>query len=221
MIKLSKRLESISKHVDSNDLIADIGCDHALLDIYLAINKGVKKIIASDIITTAIEGAKANVLKYGVAEKIILKLGDGLSTIDDDIDTIIISGMGYNKIIKIFEDSNKTKQIKKIIIQSNNKVDVIRKYFNSIGFKVESEELVKDNDIIYTIIEYKTGKEKLNKRQLKFGPKLLIEKNELFFEKLENEIKKEKIIYELMPINHFFKRLILNSKIKLLKKERS
>ena len=35
MIKISKRLEAISSLVPINSNIIDIGCDHALLDIYL------------------------------------------------------------------------------------------------------------------------------------------------------------------------------------------
>ena len=39
MIKLSKRLSIVASLIDSNNII-DVGCDHGLLDIYLAqINK--------------------------------------------------------------------------------------------------------------------------------------------------------------------------------------
>ena len=34
-MKLSKRLKAISEFIDNEDRIIDIGCDHALLDIYL------------------------------------------------------------------------------------------------------------------------------------------------------------------------------------------
>ena len=36
MIKLSKRLEKIAELVEKDDTVLDIGCDHALLDIYLS-----------------------------------------------------------------------------------------------------------------------------------------------------------------------------------------
>ena len=49
MIKISKRLETISSLVPINSSIIDIGCDHALLDIYLIEKKIAKKAIASDI----------------------------------------------------------------------------------------------------------------------------------------------------------------------------
>ena len=34
-IKLSKRLNEIAKLVNKDSILADVGCDHALLDIYL------------------------------------------------------------------------------------------------------------------------------------------------------------------------------------------
>ncbi len=45
MIKISKRLEAISSLVPINSKVIDIGCDHALLDIYLIQNNNNLKII--------------------------------------------------------------------------------------------------------------------------------------------------------------------------------
>ena len=66
MINLSPRLKLISDFVPLDSKVMDIGCDHGLLDIYLYQNKNkkVKKIIASDInssaLNNAIENIKAN-----------------------------------------------------------------------------------------------------------------------------------------------------------------
>ena len=37
-MRLSKRLKAITEFVDKEDRIIDIGCDHALLDIYIKEN---------------------------------------------------------------------------------------------------------------------------------------------------------------------------------------
>ena len=64
MIKISKRLEAISSLLPINSNIIDIGCDHALLDIYIFQNNIANKIIASDINPNALKNANANIKKY-------------------------------------------------------------------------------------------------------------------------------------------------------------
>ena len=63
MIKLSTRLATIASLIPLNSNIIDVGCDHALLDIYLYQNKMAKKIIASDINENALSNAKTNIKK--------------------------------------------------------------------------------------------------------------------------------------------------------------
>ena len=55
--KLSKRLETVASYVDDNAKLVDIGCDHGLLDIYLAQNRKNITIIASDINKNALDNA--------------------------------------------------------------------------------------------------------------------------------------------------------------------
>ena len=43
-MRLSKRLKAITEFVDKEDRIIDIGCDHALLDIYIKENIKNRKI---------------------------------------------------------------------------------------------------------------------------------------------------------------------------------
>ena len=93
-IKLNKRLETVASLVDNNRSVIDIGCDHAFLSIYIVLNKSPKKVIASDNKEGPLEGAKENLKQYGVSEAVKLKLGNGVDPIEEDIDTIVISGMG-------------------------------------------------------------------------------------------------------------------------------
>ena len=138
MIKLSNRLEKIASLVDKEDFVIDIGCDHALLDIYLS-EKYNKAYYASDLRNSALEMAKDNIKKYN-SNKVILKCGNGLDSIDNDnINTIIISGMGYQTIIKILSNKKKLKNISKIIIQSNTNPEFIRKYMINNGYYIDKE----------------------------------------------------------------------------------
>ena len=90
-IKLSKRLSVIASFVLKDAVIADIGCDHALLDIYLSKNNIIKKSLAIDITKGALNQADKNIKLYN-AKNIETRLSDGFEKIDikDNIKNPII-----------------------------------------------------------------------------------------------------------------------------------
>ena len=101
-MKISDRLKELSTFVDENDNLIDIGCDHALLDIYLCDEYKNLKVIASDIHEGALKSAEKNIDKFKMNNRIDLRLGDGLTIVNaDEIDTILIAGMGFNTIKRI------------------------------------------------------------------------------------------------------------------------
>ena len=223
MIKLSKRLNAISKMVDNNSVIADIGCDHALLDIYLLQSKKIKKSIACDITEGALNQARKNVNTYKI-NGIDLRLADGLDRIykKDNVNTIILSGLGDNKIINILMNNiDKLSDINSIIIQSNTNILKIRKALVSINYYIEDEVLIKENNIIYTIIKFKRGIKKYSKKELNYGPILLKTKDYLFKELILDEINSNNRIIKKLKnknlrkkIKLFFKNIYLKTLLK-------
>ena len=190
MIKLSIRLATIASLVPLNTNIIDIGCDHALLDIYLYQSKKVKKIIASDINENALNNARDNIEKYKLANVIETRLGNGLDTLKDkdNIDTIIISGMGAHTVVGILKNNlNKLKNVSTIIIQSNTKLAFLRKEVTKLNYKIQDEEIIKDSNKVYTIIKFVKGKQRYNQKQLYFGPILLQKNSKLFQEHNQQE----------------------------------
>lgn len=220
-IKLSKRLKCIADMVDNNSVMADIGCDHALLDIYLSQNDVIKKSIACDITIGALDQAKKNIAINGI-KNIETRLGDGLDVIEDsdDVNTIVMSGLGDQKITNILSNNiNKLETINCIIIQSNTGAHKIRKYVSSIGYYITDETLVKERNIIYTVIKFIKGKKNYNKKELFFGPIILENKNDLFNELLNNYISKNNYIIKRLPKSKFIKRIKLKIANKKIKKE--
>ena len=217
MIKLSKRLEKIASFVDNGASVVDIGCDHALLDIYLVLNKKDTKVVASDVNKNALNNAVSNIEKYKLTDKIDTVLSNGLESIDvTGVDTIIISGMGTHTMVGIlYNNLSKLKNIDTIILQSNNDIDFLRKKVTSIGYYIEQEVLVKDKKIIYTIIKFKKGHKFYSYKELYFGPCLLKENSSLFKEKNRLELEKLKIIYPMIPKGHLMYKLKTLRKIRM------
>ena len=220
MINISKRLVSIASLVPINSKIIDIGCDHALLDIYLYQHKISSKIIASDVNINALNNAKENIKKYKLDKYIETRLGNGLDTLNniDDIDTIIISGMGAHTIVGIIKNNlNKLTKINTIIIQSNTKLEFLRKELTKLNYKIENEIMVEDNKKIYTIIKFTKGRERYNKKELFFGPILLKEKSNLFLKYNETELEKLQLLLKLLPKNHLVEKYKIKKEIRLYK----
>ncbi len=216
MINLSKRLEKIASYIDKEDIVLDVGCDHALLDIYLS-KKYSKIYYASDLRESALDMAKANIKKYD-SHKVILKCGNGLEPLKEceGVDTVIISGMGYMSIINILKSINRT-NIKKLVIQSNSNPEKVRKFILKKGFYIDKETVVLDRNIYYIVTSYKRGKRKYSKYEKEIG--ILTGKD--LDKYLDVEIKKNLLLLKVVPKSYIFKRLEIRNRIKYLNKKKN
>lgn len=219
-MRLSKRLKAITDFASDNSKIIDIGCDHALLDIYLYENFKNVKVIASDIHEGAVKQASKNIKKYNLDGKIDLRLGDGLDVIEkNEVDTIIISGMGFYTIEDILTNPEKLEGINTIIIQSNTDIVKLRKFVIKLGFKIEREALVKDKDIIYTVIKFVRGKEKYSYDEIYFGSRILENKDELFYEYYTKKLLKYENLLLQLPKTEIKSRLHHMNLIRIIRKQ--
>lgn len=212
-MKISKRLKSLAGLVTLDDKVADIGCDHALLDVYMIKNNITKKVLIADISENALENGIKNVKKYHLEDKITAKCGNGLDVITDKIDTVIISGMGASTIIKILS-SNKLKQIKKLIIESNNDHFLLRKFLINNGFYISHEAVIYDNGKYYINIMFQRGFKKYSKKELIYGP-ILMNSNKEYFNYL---LKKQTGILENIPKYKIITRIKMRKKVFFLKR---
>ena len=219
-MKINARLKKIGDLVDANSFCLDIGCDHALLDIYLVNQKKNIKAIASDIAEGPVEQARQNIKREHLENEIEVRLGDGLSTYSKEVNTAIISGMGGRSIIGICKNNYKTfKKIDTYILSPNNYQEDVKRFMCKNGYYVENEEFVKDKKFIYQILIFKKGKRKYTKKDYFFGPVFLIKKGPLFREYYEREMKSREILLQLLPKNFRLKRFQIKNEIKMIKNE--
>ena len=217
---ISKRLRAISDFISDNSFILDVGCDHALLDVYCALNKKNVKAIASDIKEGPLAVAKENVKKYDVSSKVTVLLGDGLSTYQTGVDTVVISGLGSSTIVSILNKGSKVlPNIDKLIISSNNDYCFLRKSICDLGFCISDEIMVYDNDKFYPVILFKKGYKVYDYYELKYGPVLLNKMDKDFIGYLNNEKSKLFDIYRMLRLKHMRKRLKVKKDIKFIEKK--
>lgn len=218
-MNIDNRLKRITDFIPSDSYILDVGCDHAFLDIYLALNRNNVKLIASDINENPLKIAKENIKKYNLEDEITLEKADGVSKINDEVDTVVIAGMGTSTINDIINnDLKKLKNVKKIIISSHTSSFELRENMNKKGFKIIDEAVVFDKGKYYEIIVYSNGYEKLSKLDMKYGPIISKRKDEITKAYFNERYLKLIEIYKKIPNGNKKLKDDLNKKIKEIKK---
>ncbi len=207
------RISTIASFITKEDKVADIGCDHAYLAILLIKEKLCDFVIASDINQNALKNAQQNIKKEKLEKEIPIVLSDGLDKIDqDNIDTIVISGMGTSTIFHIIQKVKK-ERIKKIILQSNNDLHWLRKKMPTYGYFLQDEKIIFEKGHYYSIGNY-TQKRKIRKlRELYFG--IYKEEYKEYYQFLYNDLLK---INKKIPFKQFRNKILILYKIYLIKK---
>lgn len=150
---MDNRLKFISGLVSNGCRVADIGTDHSYLPIFLMRNNICKSVIATDIREKPLSVAKKNVEKSG-QKSIDLRLSDGLDLISpDEVDEIIIAGMGGEVISDIIDRADWVKtQKKRLILQPMSRSEDLREFLFRNGFQIITERAVSSDGRIYTVI---------------------------------------------------------------------
>ena len=80
-LELTPRLGLLASWVRPGAKLADVGTDHAYLPVWLMLHGGVSSAIASDLRSGPLQRARENAQAWGVADRLDLRLCDGLSGI--------------------------------------------------------------------------------------------------------------------------------------------
>ena len=219
-MKINDRLKKIGDLVEANSFCLDVGCDHAFLDIYLVQRGENIKAIASDVKEGPLNHARENINKYHLEDKIECRLGNGLDTYSDYVDTIIISGLGGRSMIGIFKSHLEVlKKVNTIILSPNNYQIDVKKFLCKNEFYLANEELVKEGKFIYQILVFSRGKRRYSRREYFFGPVLLEKKGKLFDEYYKRELVSREILIKVLPKNYRWKKFLVKKEIQMLKEE--
>ncbi len=191
---LSKRLKGIISLIETNEII-DIGCDHALIDIYLT-NKGYK--------CTAIDNKESVLINTrkkinNLLDKINVVCSNGLDNYKvNGKETVIIAGMGTNTILDILKNKEFEK-INTLIIQSNNDLYELRKNICKMGYYIDKEITIYDKKY-YNIIRFKRGLKKYCYFDYYFG----LSNDKEYYKYLYDKIYKT---YKNIPYKNIIKKI--------------
>lgn len=151
MAALSRRLQAVAALAEPGKTIADIGCDHGYVGIWL-IQQGIfSKVIAMDVRSGPLETAGKNIALYGLEDAVELRLSDGLHMLElGEADSMICAGMGGALICRILEnDLEKAKAMKQIILQPQSELFMVRRFLRKHGYIIVKEDMVKEDGKYY------------------------------------------------------------------------
>ena len=190
MAILSERLTAVAEMITPGRIVADIGCDHAYLSIYLLKNEICERVIACDINKGPLEIAKSNIAIAGYADQIDVRLADGLKGIKKgEVSSIVIAGMGGRLMGKILDEGRDVLEtVHEIILEPQSEVASLRHFLEDNGYFIVSEEMVFEEGKYYPIIKAEHGSMNLGDEiYYKYGKILLREENPILHQFLIQE----------------------------------
>ncbi len=218
-MELSVRLQAVADMVSKGRRVADIGCDHGYVSIYLCRQRQCEKVIAMDVKKGPLERATTNIQRYGLSEYIDVRLSDGTAALQPgEVDALLMSGMGGRLTIRILEEGfARLGRFEELVLQPQSELFLVRAFLRQQGIKIVDENMVVDDGKYYTVIKAQSiaadsrhikRNEQDGYRDLQggrkycqivedyFGPVLLKKRPEAFLMYLQKEAEKTKQLLE-------------------------
>lgn len=167
--------------------VFDIGSDHGyLLTLIREKNKDIK--------LCGVENKKGPFenLKKGTKNKDInIFLSSGLDSYSKEYNLVTLAGMGFSNIQNIVNAHLEfIDNIDYFLIDSHNFIPSIRTFFINLGYFIENEKIILENDIFYELILFKKGHVEYSNEEIEYGPILLKNKEKLLIDKYNSINKK-------------------------------
>ncbi len=215
-MKLSPRLQTIADMI-RYPILMDIGCDHALLDIYCTVERNIT-CIACDINENALKNARHNIETYHLEDQIDIQRVDGIpDLVFKDPYTVVIAGMGTHTMISILKRASKLPE--QLILQSNKDLELLRREVILLGYQIENEKVVKEGHIYNVIISFLKGSSRYSKKDMWLGPILRKQKEPSTREYYQHLVQKEEKILSHLPKKKLFLRIKTARRKKIIEKE--
>ena len=168
-MELSKRLHAVANLVTPGAIVADVGCDHGYISIYL-VKYGISKhVIALDVNAGPLQRAKSHISQAGYEWEvdspneipyIETRLSDGMKKVTPgEVNCVLIAGMGGPLMVRILSESRDVvKEVSELILQPQSDIGSVRKYLRQIGFTIVMEDMVVEDGKYYPMMKAAGGK---------------------------------------------------------------
>ncbi len=158
-MELNGRLKQIAALIPRCRTLADVGTDHGYIPIYCASHGICESAVAMDINPMPLRSAQNNIAKYGLQDKISVRLSDGLQSLaENEADVIVIAGMGGLLMRDILSRGGSVIGSGTLLaLQPMLAARELREYLYSGGFDICDEYVCREQDKFYNIITARRG----------------------------------------------------------------
>lgn len=158
-MELGKRLTKVADLISPAEVLADVGCDHGYLSIYLVEKKRCQRVIAMDINKGPLQKAEENIHKFGYGDYIETRLSNGLDKLSArEAEGYVCAGMGGPLALEIlWNDRDKVKEMKQIVLQPQSELWLVRRTLSKWGFVVEKEDIECEDGKYYFMMRLRPG----------------------------------------------------------------
>lgn len=187
------RVDKLCAYLDECQTLADVGCDHGYCTLVAFKSGKCKSAIVSDVSAKCLAKAEALLSAYISSGKCRAVVCDGLKQIPENIEQVLIAGMGGEEIIKILKEGFVPR---KFVLQPMKNADKLRSFLIESYCKIIRDDLFFDGKLYYFVIKGERQecgqgvKEQYSELQLKFGRDSLT--NPLLKSYAAGELKKRK-----------------------------
>jgi len=169
-VQLSKRMQAVADMALPGFRVADIGCDHGFVSIYLIQNRIAPYVYAADVRPGPLERAKEHIAAAGLEKCICAVLSDGLAQVPVENERIkeadnrmgvpkkgaqavIAAGIGGRLTIKILNDwPEKTQKLSWMVLEPQSDIHLVRSHLLENGFFLLKEDMVFEDGKFYPIL---------------------------------------------------------------------
>lgn len=150
-VQLSGRLQVLADMVTPGNVVADVGCDHGFLSIYLLEQGIAPRVIAGDVRKGPLSAARDHVAQRGLSAYIETRLSDGLAQyLPGEAQTLVCAGMGGRLMQRILlQNPDVTQAFEELILQPQSELRYFRVFLREQGFVVTDENILCEDGKYY------------------------------------------------------------------------
>lgn len=158
-LSVSARLDAILSLLLPCRELADVCSDHGLVPV-VAVQRGIAaRAIAAELRAPPLDGARSNIARAGVGDRVTVLQGDGLAPLATRaVDAIVIAGVSGELMLRLLDAAPQvTGGLAQWVLQPNQGVETVRAWALAAGLHLRAERMVEERGRFFPICAYRRG----------------------------------------------------------------